>query len=134
VKQVLMISLTDVEVKQDARQRARQAQDLRNRVARGDSALVETEFGACKKYVSTPAALLSYLKLSRRSILDSLVNSPVPAAAIMGGKDDRMGPDWVDRLVSRGIAVRVIPGASHFFDNQYEFDLQEALLQAMPGR
>ena len=134
VKQVLMISLTDVDVKQDARQRARHAQDLRNRVARGDSALVETEFGACKKYVSTPAALLSYLKLSRRGILDSLVNSPVPAAAIMGGKDDRMGPDWVDRLVSRGIAVRVIPGASHFFDNQYEFDLQEALLQAMPGR
>jgi dienelactone hydrolase len=133
VKQVLMISLTDVEVKQDARQRARLAQDLRNRVARGDSALVEAEFGHCKKYVSPPAALLSYLTLSRRSILDSLANSPVPAAAIMGAKDDRMGPDWVERLVARGIAVRVIPGATHFFDNQYEFDLQEALLQALPG-
>lgn len=134
VKQVLMISLTDVEVKQDAAQRARIAQDLRNRVARGDDALVEAEFGHCKKYVSPPATLLSYLTLSRNSILDSLAGSPVPAAAIMGGKDDRMGPDWVARLVSRGIAVRVIPGASHFFDNQYEFDLQEALLQALPGR
>jgi dienelactone hydrolase len=134
VKQVLMISLTDVEVKQDAAQRARLAQDLRNSVARGDNALVEAEFGHCKKYVSPPATLLSYLTISRNSILDSLAGSPVPAAAIMGGKDDRMGPDWVDRLVSRGIAVRVIPGASHFFDNQYEFDLQEALLQALPGR
>jgi dienelactone hydrolase len=134
VKQVLMISLTDVEVKQDAAQRARLAQDLRNRVARGDDALVEAEFGHCKKYVSPPATLLSYLTLSRNSILDFLAGSSVPAAAIMGGKDDRMGPDWVDRLVSRGIAVRVIPGASHFFDNQYEFDLQEALLQALPGR
>lgn len=133
VKQVLMISLTDVEVKQDARQRARLAQDLRNRVVRGDSALVEAEFGHCKKYVSPPAALLSYLTLSRRSILDSLANSPVPAAAIMGAEDDRMGTDWVERLVARGIAVRVIPGATHFFDNQYEFDLQEALLQALPG-
>jgi esterase/lipase len=134
VKQVLMISLTDVEVKQDAAQRARMAQDLRNRAARGDNALVEAEFGQCKKYVSPPAALLSYLAISRNSILDSLAGSPIPAAAIMGGKDDRMGPDWIDRLVSRGIAVRVIPGASHFFDNQYEFDLQEALLQALPGR
>jgi pimeloyl-ACP methyl ester carboxylesterase len=134
VRQVLMISLTDVEVKQDARERGRLAQDLRERVARGDDALVEAEFGHCKKYVSPPAALLTYLTLSRSSILDSLAGLPIPAAAIMGGKDDRMGPDWVDRLVSRGIVVRVIPGASHFFDNQYEFDLQEALLQALPGR
>lgn len=135
VKQVLMISLTDVEVKQDdARQRAKLAQDLRNRAVRGDNALVEAEFGHCRKYVSPPAALLSYINLSRRGILDSLARSPVPAAAIMGGKDDRMGADWVDRLVARGIAVRVIPGATHFFDNQYEFDLQEALLQALPAR
>jgi esterase/lipase len=134
VKQVLMISLTDVEVRQGAAQRARLAQDLRNRAARGDNALVEAEFGQCKKYVSPPAALLSYLAISRNTILDSLAGSPIPAAAIMGGQDDRMGPDWIDRLVSRGIAVRVIPGASHFFDNQYEFDLQEALLQALPGR
>jgi pimeloyl-ACP methyl ester carboxylesterase len=134
VKRVLMISLTDVEVKQDAAQRARLAQDLRNRVARGDDALVEAEFGHCKKYVSPPSALLTYLTLSRSSILDSLAGSPVPAAVIMGGKDESMGPDWVERLVSRGIAVRVIPGASHFFDNQYEFELQEALLQALPER
>jgi pimeloyl-ACP methyl ester carboxylesterase len=134
VKQVLMISLTDLEVKQNAAQRARLAQDLRNRVARGDDSLVEVEFGHCRKYVSPPAALLSYLTLSRSSILDSLAKSPVSAEAIMGGKDERMGSDWVDRLVSRGIAVRVIPGASHFFDNQYEFDLQEALLHSLPGR
>ena len=134
VKQVLMISLTDVEVKQDAQQRARLAQDLRDRVARGNKALVQAEFGHCKKYVSPPAALLSYMTLSRRSILDSLTKSAVPVEAIMGSKDDRMGPDWLEKLASHGIAVRVIPGASHFFDNQYEFDLQEAVLQALPRR
>lgn len=131
VKQVLMISLTDVEVKQDARQRARIAQDLRSRVARGDNALVEAEFGHCRKYVSPPSALLSYLTLSRSSILDTLAKSAVPVEVIMGGKDDRMGADWVEKLSSRGIPVRVIPGASHFFDNQYEFDLQEAVLQTL---
>jgi pimeloyl-ACP methyl ester carboxylesterase len=133
VKQVVMISLTDVEMKQSAEQRSRLAQEMRDRVARGNHALVKTEFGQCKQYVSPPSGLLSYLSISRGSILDSLARSPVSAEVIMGGKDDRMGADWVDKLVSRGINVRVIPGASHFFDNQYEFDLQEAVLQVLRG-
>jgi alpha/beta superfamily hydrolase len=58
----------------------------------------------------------------------------VPTKVIMGGKDDRMGADWVARLVSRSVAIRVIPEATHFFDGQYEFDLQEAVLQALSGR
>jgi pimeloyl-ACP methyl ester carboxylesterase len=134
VKQLVMISLTDVEVKQNAQQRARIAQALRDRVVHRAPALAEVEFGHCKKYVSPPDALLSYLSISRNSILDSLAKTPVPTKVIMGGKDDRMGADWVTRLVSRGVAVRVIPEATHFFDGQYEFDLQEAVLQALPGR
>jgi len=134
VKQVLMISLTDVERKQSARQRAAVAADLRSSVARGSQALVEAEIGHCRKYVSPPAPLLSYMSITRDSILASLAHSPVPAEVIMGSKDDRMGPDWVDKLVSHGLVVRVIPGASHFFDNQYEFDLQEAVVHALQGK
>ncbi len=133
VKQLLMISLVDMEAKQSAQQRARLVRDLRERVARGDRSLVEIEFGHCKKYVSPPAALLSYLDISRSGILDALVKSPVPTQVIMGGTDDRMGSDWVEKLSARGIAVQTIPGASHFFDNQYEFDLQDAVLKALPG-
>lgn len=134
VKQLLMISLVDVEAKQSAQQRAQLVKDLRDRVARGDRSLVEVEFGHCKKYVSPPAALLSYLEISRSGILESLVKSPVPTSVIMGGKDDRMGSEWVEKLSSRGISVQTIPGASHFFDSQYEFDLQDAVLKALPGR
>jgi pimeloyl-ACP methyl ester carboxylesterase len=134
VKQLVMISLSDVEVKQNARQRARIAQALRDRVARRDSALAEVAFGHCKKYVGPPVALLSYLAISRDSILDSLASSPVPVEVIMGGKDNSMGSDWVSTLASRGIVVRMISGASHFFDNQHEFDLQEAVLQVISGR
>lgn len=134
VKQLLMISLTDVERKQNARQRADMVAGLRNRLAQRRQALVEAEIGHCRKYVSPPAALLSYMSISRDSILTSLAKSPVPAEVIMGSKDDRMGPDWVDKLVSRGLVVRVIAGAPHFFDNQYEFDLQEAVVQALQGK
>lgn len=134
VKQLLMISLTDVERKQNARQRADRVAGLRSRLAQRRHALVEAEIGHCRKYVSPPAALLSYMSISRDSILASLAKSPVPAEVIMGSKDDRMGPDWVDKLISHGLVVRVIPDASHFFDNQYEFDLQEAVVQALHGR
>lgn len=134
VKQLLMISLIDVEAKQSAQQRARLVQALRDRVARGDRSLAEVELGHCRKYVGPPAALLSYMAISRAGILDFLVRSPVPAEVIMGGKDDRMGPGWVETLASRGIPVRTISGASHFFDNQYEFDLQDTVLKALPGR
>ncbi|MDP3422123.1 MAG: DUF1749 domain-containing protein, partial [Thiobacillus sp.] len=134
VKQLLMISLTDVEAKQSAAQRARFAQDLRERVARGDTRLAEVEFGHCKKYVSPPANLLSYMSISRQRILDAVAQSPVPARVIMGSLDDRMGAGWVEHLQGRGIAVSVIPGASHFFDNQFEFDLHEVVLQTVTGR
>ena len=134
VKQALMISLTDVERKQSAQQRARLADDLRARLAKGNQALVDAEFGHCKKYVSPPAALLTYLEISRGSILEALANVPVPTEVILGGNDDRMGSDWIEKLVSRGISVRVIPDASHFFDNQYEFDLQEAVLLALQDK
>lgn len=134
VKQLLMISLTDVEAKQSAAQRARFAQALRERVARGDTGLAEVEFGHCKKYVSPPAKLLSYMSISRQGILDAVARSPVPSRVIMGSLDDRMGASWVEHLTARGIAVSVIPGASHFFDNQFEFDLQEVVLQTVTGR
>lgn len=134
VKQLLMISLIDVEAKQSAQQRARLVQVLRDRVARGDRSLAEVEFGHCRKYVGPPDALLSYMAISRAGILGSLAKSPVPVEVIMGDKDDRMGPDWVETLASRGIAVRTISGASHFFDNLYEFDLQDTVLKALPGR
>lgn len=131
VTKLVMVSLTDVEVKLDARQRAERVRALKERVARNDRTLAEAEFGHCRKYVAPPAALLSYMSLSRQSILDSLARSHVPLLAIMGSKDERMGPDWVGTLKAHGIDVRVVPGATHFFDNQYEFDLHEALLESL---
>lgn len=131
VTKALLISLTDVEVRQAAPERARTVRALRERIARGDKSLVEAEFGHCRKYVSPAAALLSYATITRGSILESLSKSAVPVEAIMGGNDERMGPDWPDKLMARGIDVRVIPGANHFFDNQYEFDLHDAVLQGL---
>lgn len=131
ISKALLISLTDVEMKQDANQRTKLARDLRERIARGEKSLVEAEFGHCRKYVAPPPALLSYLSVTRGVILDALSKATVPIAVFLGSADDRMGPDWADKLAGRGVTVRMIDGANHFFDNQHEFDLQDALLQGM---
>lgn len=131
VKRALMISLTDVEVKQGAAQRAQLATTLRERAAGQDRSLADVALGHCRKYVGPPAAVLSYLDVTRESMLRRLAKSPVPIMAIMGSKDDRMGPDWIGTLRARGIEVRMIEGASHFFDNQFEFELQDTVLQVL---
>ena len=131
VRQSVMISLADVESRQNAASRSRLAADLRARVGRKDANLVEAEFGHCKKYVSTPSALLSYISITRTSLLGWLGKSSVPVDVIMGGNDERMGPGWIDKLSTRSDAVQIIPGANHFFDNQFEFDLQDAVVHAL---
>lgn len=133
VAKALLISLTDVEVKQDAKLRGQIGQDLRARIARKDNSLAEIEFGHCKRYVAPPAALLSYLAITRDSILRGLRKPSVPVEVLLGSADDRMGADWADKLAARGVAIRIIDGANHFFDNQHEFDLQDALLQGVQG-
>lgn len=130
VVKVILISLTDVEVKQDAGVRAKLVRSLRDRGSK-DKSLVEAEFGHCKKYVSPVPALLSYLEVTRNSLLDSLAKQRVPIEVILGSADDRMGKDWLNKLKARGVTVRIIEGANHFFDNQHEFDLQDSLVQAL---
>lgn len=140
IAKAILISLTDVEVKQEASARAKLVRNLREQGGQNKT-LFEAEFGHCKKYVAPAPALLSYLTVTRSSILDSLAKQSVPIEVILGSADDRMGPDWLGKLTARGVTVRVIDGANHFFDKQHEFDLQDALLQAVqaplarkPGR
>jgi len=130
VAKAILISLSDVEVKQDAEARAKLVRTLRERPSQ-DKSLQEAEIGHCKKYVAPAPALLSYLTITRQSILDALAKPSVPIEVILGSADERMGPDWSAKLAARGVAVRTIDGANHFFDKQHEFDLQDALLQAV---
>lgn len=130
IAKAILISLTDVEVRQDKSERAKLVRTLREHASK-DKSLVEGEFGHCKKYVAPAPALLSYLTITRQSILDALAKQNVPFEVILGGADDRMGPDWSAKLAARGVAVRTIDGANHFFDKQHEFDLQDALQQAV---
>lgn len=85
----------------------------------------------CKSnYYATPESFLSYLKLDRSYILDSLKKLSIPSYTIMGSADKRyqsVGENWLKSLDKTGTQLIVIDGANHFFSSVHEFDLQDSL-------
>jgi pimeloyl-ACP methyl ester carboxylesterase len=127
VREIIALSLVDTRDLVN-NPNAAMIKDAKARLKRGDNGLYAPSFTFCKRYPTTPKAYLSYADWDRSRILDTLGHSKVAVHIIMGSKDDRMGPDWPDRLRRRSGSVTVIEGANHFFDDQYEFDLLDALL------
>ncbi|WP_294947736.1 alpha/beta hydrolase [Sulfurivirga sp.] len=84
-------------------------------------------------YLATPESFLSYVEaLDRAHILQWLksVSQRLPVEIIMGGADRRYakaGRDLLDAYRQQGARVIVIEGASHFFDGEHEFELQDHL-------
>ena len=78
-------------------------------------------------YTATPDSYLGYARLGREQVLAWLQHAGRPVVSIMGGADKRFGPDWVAAMREVGGTVRVVDGASHFFDGAHEFDLLDEL-------
>ncbi len=115
---------------------------LKNEVGYAQQALKENRnrphkysFLFCKSnYYATPESFLSYLKLDRQYILDSLKNLTIPSYTIMGSSDKRyqsVGENWLAELEKTGTDLIIIDGANHFFSSEHEFDLQDSLIKIM---
>jgi len=102
--------------------------------AAGDAGLARRSLIYCRgNYTSTPAAYLSYARLGHDRVLELLQQNRKPLQAIMGGADERFGSDWVGAMRDAGAQVRVVEGASHFFDGTHEFDLLDEVNAALPA-
>lgn len=98
----------------------------------GDRSLERYNLIYCHgNYTSTAEGYLSYANLGRTAVLESLRENRVPMIAIMGGADHRFAGDWVEDMQRAGVRVRVVPGASHFFDGTFEFDLLDEVNHAL---
>lgn len=81
-------------------------------------------------YFSTPESFLSYLKLNREYVLQSLKNLSIPHHTIMGSADKRyksVGRNWLSNLKQTGTNLVIVEGANHFFSSEHEFDLQDQI-------
>lgn len=110
---------------------------LEREIRNNDRALVTQHLSFCKKYRSTPQALLSYVRWDEARTLAALKQSPVTAQLIMGDADVLLGQDWIRSLERVQVPMVIVGGANHFMDGEHEFDLLErtlAFLERAPQR
>lgn len=133
VAKFIGVSIVEGRLRHGETERESVLADLRARIARGDRQPVASQFSFCQKLTATPESLLSYLSWSPERILRALRGLRTPATFIMGSRDERLGPDWLDRLRKTPARLIVIEGANHFMDAEYEFDLLDAVTRELHG-
>lgn len=109
--------------------RARAETDL----ARNPHGLAAYPLTFCRKYVTGPAQLLSYLAWDKAALGTALVDLSVPLTVIYGEGDLRVDRPWIEGLRAGGVAVRSIDGAGHFFGAAHEFALLDEVLAVLDG-
>lgn len=102
---------------------------LEKRVSSRQRALVTRTLSYCKKYPSTPEALLSYVRWDQAHLLAALKQAPVGVKLIMGDADDTLGRGWLKALQHVQTPVAIVRGANHFWGGEHEFDLLDQTLK-----
>lgn len=101
----------------------------------GKSTPQKFSYGFCNQnYFATPESYLSYMALSRSNVLHLLDGASSPVTVILGEKDKtftQVGENWLLELEETPAKVILIENANHFFSDEYEFDLQEAIIEQM---
>lgn len=129
VSKLIAVSLLDADEHLSPGERKALLANIQQQAAHGER-LITRRLSYCQNYSAPPEAFLSYLTWSRATVLNAISASKVPTFIIMGSKDERMGADWPSQIKARGIPLQLIEGANHFFDAQFEFDLQDAIAGA----
>lgn len=127
VKGYIGTSLVEAQV--DAASRPALISQLESQVQRKHGSLVSQQLSFCRKYPSTPAALLSYVRWDQARTLAALKQSPVSVQLIMGDADEVLGRNWIMALKHVQTPMVIVQGANHFMDGEHEFDLLENTLR-----
>lgn len=133
ISKVIALSLVDTR-EVSSRSNLETLREAGRRLQQNDHSLFRPAFGFCKEFPTTAANFISYAKWDRSKILRLVKSARQPTYITMGSEDSRMGKDWPAMLRAQGANVNIIDGANHFFDDQHEFDLLEAVLTNLNSR
>lgn len=97
--------------------------ELERQVRLKQRTLVNQPLSFCRDYLSTPQALLSYVRWDQARTLAALKRSPVSTQLIMGDADELLGRNWIASLKAVQAPMVIVRGGNHFMDGQHEFDL-----------
>ena len=109
------------------------AEKAREMLKNSDTGVATFALAFCKEYVSTAENFLSYYDWSDKAVLQAIDKKSTESYIIFGSEDERIGQQWVSALRKESRKVIVIDGASHFFDQSYEFDLLDTLENILIG-
>ena len=127
IKQAILISLSYFGISPAANETIEDGNRATTALETGNQNPDEYGLTYCKKYVTTPAHYLSYYNWQPDKLLTTMKSIPTPLTVIIGSKDQRITQFWVTSMKKNDIHIISIPGAGHFFSNEYEFDLQDSI-------
>ncbi len=128
VRKTIGVSIMEGRLTGNPKDQEKKILDLKQRIRNGQREPVRQPYSFCSTFNAIPESLLSYLEWSPARVMALSRKHKSRLIYIMGGRDDRLGPGWVEGLVKTGVTVRIIPGANHFMDGEYEFDLLESVI------
>ncbi len=127
VERAILISLVAFVQGPIAKENTAERQRAQEQLEKGDNSLTHYRLAYCDSYTTTPENYLSYVSWDSNKTLEALKNLAIEPTIILGGDDHRLGNDWLPSLGLVGAEVIEIPGANHFFDHEYEFDLVDSI-------
>lgn len=100
-------------------------------LAHGDDGMHRFALGYCRSYVTTAAGLASYLDWDAERLQAVLAEARTPVTVVFGDRDRDIDRAWLGALGERGVGLRPVAGAAHFFDLRHEFELFDEVLQVI---
>lgn len=127
IDQGIFISLSYFGVAPASNETVADSLRARSSIERGKKGIEKYGLSYCKEYATTAENYLSYYVWQPEKLLTTMKNIKIPITAIIGSQDQRISKSWVTDMKKSKINIVSIEGAGHFFDNEYEFDLQDSI-------
>jgi len=132
VRQLITISLSYADNFNPPAVAKRQIREARQAMNRGEDSPHRFTLSYCRNnFVAPPHVYLSYMAWPEHRVIAALKAASIPVEVIMGGADRRFDGHWFKALKATGARLKIIPGASHFFDTGHEFDLHDTILERL---
>lgn len=132
VSALILISLVHADQDLPAAEKVAMQARLQTQLGQAESMPDRYQISFCKNYLSLPQAFNSYLEWGEKHLKTALHSLQVPVNIIIGGKDNRIDSEWIDSLQMEHLTTHLIKGANHFFDDEFEFDIQEKVESLLP--
>jgi len=128
IKKFIAVSIVEVTISKNTDESNKLIKDLKKMVSENSRKPLIKKLSFCATYLGTPQSLLSHQRWTGKRIIKNIERIKLPIKIILGGSDNKLVKNWIDRVKKTGRPTKVITGANHFMDGVNEFDLLEYVL------